>query len=174
MKKKKINKKDILSDFVFKFVLVFFLLFTLIMVGAKLLGFQVLTIDSGSMEPNLPKDSLILIKKVDPFTLQTDDVITFIIDTEGTLETQRIVGIRSEDRSFITKGDANDVYDAPVPLKNIVGKVELCLPNVGGAFRAVTAEKNRIYVFIAIGIFIFLTVLWSITDIIKNKKTDES
>ncbi len=168
--KQKTEKSGIISDFLFAFVLTFFLLLTFIMVGAKLLGYQMLTIDSGSMEPNMPEDSLIFVKQVDPSTLQKDDVITFTIDVDGTLFTHRIVSVLPETRTFITKGDANKTNDAPVSWNNVVGKTELCLPKIGGVFRAFTAKENRVYVYIAIGILAGLMVLWIVSDHLKKKK----
>ena len=108
----KAKKGSIVSDFLFAFVLTFFLLLTLVMIGTRILGYQMLTIDSGSMEPNMPVDSLIFVKQTDPSTLKKNDVITFTIDVEGTLVTHRIVSVRTEDRTFITKGDANPVSDS--------------------------------------------------------------
>ena len=169
---KKKGKLSFVSDFLFVFVLTLFLLVTLIMLGTKLFGYQMLSVDSGSMEPNFPEDSLIFVKTVDPSELQADDVITFTVDEKGTLVTHRIVAVLKDERSFITRGDANNTNDpSTVPFGNVVGKAELCLPGIGAVFRAVTAESNRIYVYIVIGILVGLTVMWIILDHIKKKKT---
>ena len=169
---KKKGKLSFVSDFLFVFVLTLFLLVTLIMLGTKLFGYQMLSVDSGSMEPNFPEDSLIFVKMVDPSELQADDVITFTVDEKGTLVTHRIVAVLKDERSFITRGDANNTNDpSTVPFGNVVGKAELCLPGIGAVFRAVTAESNRIYVYIVIGILVGLTVMWIILDHIKKKKT---
>ena len=168
---KKKGKLSFVSDFLFVFVLTLFLLITLIMLGTKLFGYQMLSVDSGSMEPNFPEDSLIFVKMVDPSELQADDVITFTVDEKGTLVTHRIVAVLKDERSFITRGDANNTNDpSTVPFGNVVGKAELCLPGIGAVFRAVTAESNRVYVYIVIGILIGLTVMWIILDHIKKKK----
>ena len=168
---KKKGKLRFISDFLFVFVLTFFVLVTLIMLGTKLLGYQMLSVDSGSMEPIFPKDSLIFVKTVDPSELQADDVITFTVDEKGTLVTHRIVAVLQDERSFITRGDANNTNDPnTVPFGNVVGKAELCLPGIGAVFRTVTAESNRFYVYIVIAILVGLTVLWVILDHIKKKK----
>lgn len=168
---KKKGKSGFVSDFLFMFVLTIFVLLTLIMLGTKLFGYQMLTVDSGSMEPNFPVDSLIFVKTVDPSELQTDDVITFTVDEKGTLVTHRIVAVLKDERSFITRGDANNTNDSStVPYGNVVGKAELCLPKIGAVFRAVTSESNRVYVYIVIGILVGLTIMWIILDHIKKKK----
>ena len=168
---KKKGKLSFVSDFLFVFVLTLFLLITLIMLGTKLFGYQMLSVDSGSMEPNFPEDSLIFVKTVDPSELKEDDVITFTVDENGTLVTHRIVAVLKDERSFITRGDANNTNDpSTVPYGNVVGKAELCLPKAGAVFRVVTAQENRVYVYIVIGILVGLTVLWVILDHIKKKK----
>ena len=53
---KKKGKLSFVSVFLFVFILTFFVLVTLIMLGTKLLGYQMLTVDSGSMEPNFPEE----------------------------------------------------------------------------------------------------------------------
>ena len=168
---KKKGKPSFVSDFLFVFVLTLFLLVTLIMLGTKLFGYQMLSVDSGSMEPNFPEDSLIFVKTVDPSGLQADDVITFTVDEKGTLVTHRIVAVLKDERSLVTRGDANNTNDpSTVPYGNVVGKAELCLPKIGAVFRVVTAESNRVYVYIIIGLLVGLTVLWIILDHIKKKK----
>lgn len=168
---KKKEKSGFVSDFLFMFVLTIFVLLTLIMLATKLFGYQMLTIDSGSMEPNFPVDSLIFVKTVDPSGLQADDVITFTVDEKGTLVTHRIVAVLKNERSFITKGDANNTADPnTVPYDNVVGKAEFCLPKIGAVFRVVTEEEHRVCVYIAIGILIGLTVWWIILDHIKKEK----
>ena len=83
----------------------------------------------------------------------------------------RIVAVLTDERSFITRGDANNTNDpSTVPYGNVVGKAELCLPKAGAVFRVVTAQENRVYVYIVIGILIGLTVMWIILNHIKKKK----
>ena len=46
-------------------------LLALLLVGARLFGLQVFTVLSGSMEPTYHTGSLIYVKKVDPYTIQS-------------------------------------------------------------------------------------------------------
>ena len=48
------EQSGFISDFIFTFVLTIFVLLTVIMLGTKLLGYHMLTVDSGSMEPIHP------------------------------------------------------------------------------------------------------------------------
>ena len=111
-------------------------LLALLLVGARLMGLQVFTVLSGSMEPTYHTGSLIYVKKVDATKLSEGTVITFMLD-EDTLATHRIVGVvpDEEDPSVIryrTKGDANESEDGGlVHYKNVVGTPVFTIPKLG-------------------------------------------
>lgn len=91
-------------------------------------GFSAFTVLSGSMETEIPKGSLILVRQVDPNTLQVGENITYMRDAETTI-THRIVEIvedyqQSGQRAFRTQGIMNSEPDKQlVPAVNVVGKV---------------------------------------------------
>ena len=91
----------------------------LLLVGARVVGLQVFTVLSGSMEPTYHTGSLIYVKKVDPYTIEPGQPITFMLD-ENTIATHRVVGIVPDEEDptvirFRTKGDANDAEDGSAP-----------------------------------------------------------
>ncbi len=104
--------------------------------GVRLLGFQVFTVLSGSMEPNYHTGSLIYVKAVDHTQLKAGDVITFML-SEDTVATHRIMGVvpDEEDPSVLryrTKGDANEAEDGKlVHYKNIIGSPVFTIPYLG-------------------------------------------
>ena len=108
----------------------------LLLAGVRLFGLQVYTVLSGSMEPTYHVGSLIYVKKVDPFTLQSGDVITFMLDAD-TLAPHRIVGVVPDESDpttvrFRTKGDANAMEDGSlVHYKNVVGSPIFTIPGLG-------------------------------------------
>lgn len=51
-------------------------LLAVLLVGARLVGLQVFTVLSGSMEPTYHTGSLIYVKKVDPLTIKEGQPIT--------------------------------------------------------------------------------------------------
>ena len=95
----------------------------------KVFGYSAFRVMSGSMEPELPVDSFIVVREVDPGALRTGDVISFYSKDEqimGMVNTHRIVGIEQSGGGlmFRTKGDANhSVDDEPVFESEIIGKV---------------------------------------------------
>ena len=107
-----------------------------LLVGVRLIGLQVFTVLSGSMEPTYHVGALIYVKKVDPMELEAGDVITFMLD-EDTVATHRIVDVvpDEEDPSVIrfrTKGDANDNVDGGlVHYKNVLGTPVFTIPMLG-------------------------------------------
>ncbi len=111
------------------------LLCNLYVIGAKALlheenptvfGWSWAVILSGSMEPEIRLDDLIVNKAQDGY--EVGDIIT--VENGSSLTTHRIVGETEE--GFITKGDANNTEDtSPVAQERIVGKVVFSVPKVG-------------------------------------------
>ena len=108
----------------------------LLLAGPRLVGMQVFTVLSGSMEPAYHTGSLIYVKDVDPFEIKEGQVITFMI-SEDTVATHRVVGIVPDEDEpgtirFRTKGDANNAEDGTlVHYKNIIGTPVLTIPELG-------------------------------------------
>lgn len=108
----------------------------LLLAGARLVGLQVFTVLSGSMEPAYHVGSLIYVRRVDPGELEAGDVITFLLN-EDVVVTHRIVEILPDEQDpqtlrFRTRGDANDVADgALVHQNNIIGTPVFMIPFLG-------------------------------------------
>lgn len=96
---------------------------------------QILTVESGSMEPSLSRGSLILINKEDTYLI--NDIVTYkdaLDDGTQVLITHRIIESESTDNDliYITKGDANDTKDLdPINPDMIIGKVIFYIPLLG-------------------------------------------
>ena len=112
------------------------LVLALLLAGARLVGMQVFTVLSGSMEPTYHVGSLIYVKSVDYRELEAGDVITFLLN-QDTLATHRIVEVvpDAEDPDTLryrTKGDANEAEDGSlVHYKNVVGTPVFTVPYLG-------------------------------------------
>ena len=149
----------------------------LLLVGARLIGLQVFTVLSGSMEPTYHVGSLIYVKDVDPFELESGEVITFMLD-ENTVATHRIVEVvpDEEDASvvrFRTKGDANENADGSlVHYKNVIGSPVFTIPYLG---YAVSYIQNPPGTYVAISAGAILLLLVFLPDLFgddKKKKKD--
>lgn len=132
------------------------------LVGVRLIGMQVFTVLSGSMEPVYHVGSLIYVKDVDPFTLEIGDDITFMLD-EDTVATHRIVGIVPDEEDpdtirFRTKGVANEQEDGGlVHYRNVVGQPVFTIPYLG-YLASYIQEPPGTFVAIAAGAVLMLLV----------------
>lgn len=62
-------------------LVVMVVLLAIALVGVRVVGLQVYTVLSGSMEPAYPTGSVIYVKEVDYKTLEVGDPITFMVHT---------------------------------------------------------------------------------------------
>src|SRR3546814_899450 len=102
----------------------------------RLMGGATLTVLSGSMSPTIPKGSIVLVKPVDPQSLNEGDVITWQVRPgESTYITHRIIDIDDAGSlSFVTQGDANPSPDIDeVPAGAVRGRVLFHVPFLGSA-----------------------------------------
>ena len=136
----------------------------LLLVGARVVGLQVFTVLSGSMEPTYHTGSLIYVKKVDPYTIEPGQPITFMLD-ENTVATHRVVEVVPDEDDpstlrFRTKGDANDAEDGSlVHYKNVIGTPVFAIPKLGYAANYIQHPPG-LYVAISAGaVLLLLTFL---------------
>ena len=150
----------------------------LLLVGARLIGLQVFTVLSGSMEPTYHVGSLIYVKDVDPYELESGDVITFMLD-EDTVATHRIVEVVPDENDstvvrFKTKGDANDAEDGSlVHYKNVIGSPVFTIPKMGYVANYIQNPPGT-YIAISAGaillLLVFLPDLFGSDDEEKKQK----
>lgn len=104
-----------------------------LLAGARLVGLQVYTVLSGSMEPTYHTGSLIYVREIDPATITPGQSITFALD-ENTIATHRVVAVLAEADGlyFRTKGDANNAADGKlVHSANVRGTPIFTIPYLG-------------------------------------------
>ncbi|MBR0373673.1 MAG: signal peptidase I [Mogibacterium sp.] len=110
----------------------------------KLLGFQTYAVMSGSMEPNIPVGSVIYAGDVDPATLGEGDVIVFYNGKSDVPITHRVVRNDTDKAEVITKGDANQKEDAPIPYENVIGVVKVHIPYLGHIFAVMSTVSGKL------------------------------
>ena len=147
----------------------------ILLVGVRVIGLNVYTVLSGSMEPTYHTGSVIYVKEVDYTTLQAGDVITFAI-SEDMVATHRIVGVVPDDEDpsvlrYRTKGDANDSEDGTlVHYKNIVGKPVFTIPYLGYIASYIQSPPGS---YIAIAGAAFLLMLTFIPDLFAKDEEED-
>ena len=153
-------------------ILVIVVILALLLAGARLVGLQVYTVLSGSMEPNYHVGSVIYVKEVDPATLKVGDPISFLI-SEKTVATHRIIEVLPDETDpnvirFRTKGDNNDIEDTnPVHSNNVLGKVVGTIPLLGYVSNFV---QNPPGTYIALAAMAILILAVFVPDIIGNAR----
>ena len=136
-------------------------LFAVLLAGVRLVGLQPYVVLSGSMEPTYHVGSLIYVKKIDPFTIEAQTPITFMMD-EDTVATHRVVEVVPDatDPSvvrFRTKGDANDAVDgALVHYRNVIGTPVFSIPYLGYVSNYITNPPGMYIAFAVLGVIILL------------------
>lgn len=166
--------KNILTtagNFIYSFITAVVAIVAVIFVLIKLLGWHMFSVDSPSMSPRYPVDTLVVVQDVSPEEIKTGDVITYVLNGDGVLVTHRVVAVNTRDRTFTTKGDANNSEDAaPVLWNNMVGRVFLGIPVLGRPVRFLTAEENRPVVIAVIAIMFVSSVVWDMVEKRNRKK----
>lgn len=134
----------------------------------RLFGYQIYTVISGSMEPEIPLGSLVYVKSVDPETVAEGDVIAYYGSTDGSIITHRVVYNQTVVKSFVTKGDANDTEDmVPVEYERLIGVVEKTIPKAGQILTVFTEIRGKI---LAAGMLVVSVLLNAIAGAISEKR----
>lgn len=160
-------KKKLVSTFFFSFFLTVFLLLAVGFLLLNLWGIRLLNVETGSMEPQLPVNSLILVRSTPPEDIHSNDIITYVLDENGVLATHRVTLVHRSSRTFITKGDANNTEDPPVSWDQLVGKVVAHVPGIGGFFKTLTSPGNRVILIVLLAVLVAGAFAW---DFLKGKR----
>lgn len=128
----------------------------------RLLGYNLFNVISGSMEPSIPVGSAVLVKAVEPDSVNIGDVISFYGSTKSEgIVTHRVKELVSEERQFITKGDANpDVDIYPTDYSQLIGKVVISIPFYGYFTAFLSSFYGKMILIVMIAICVLLNILF--------------
>lgn len=144
----------------------------LLLAGARLLGMQVFTVLSGSMEPAYHTGSIIYVKKIATEDIQPGTVITFMLD-EDTVATHRVTAVVPDEEDptvvrFRTKGDANNAEDGSlVHYKNVIGTPVFTIPGLGYVANYIQHPPGT---YVAISAAAVLLLLVFLPDVLAPEK----
>ncbi len=147
----------------------------------KVFGYSVMRIVSGSMEPDIPRDSYILIKEISPEDVKRGDVICFYSDDPviyGFPNTHRVVEEPYEENGeimFVTAGDNSPAKDSVVARGDrLIGIYVKNLDFLGFFDTLFSGKGVMIIIFAAEGLF-FGAMIFSCVKRRKDssKKTPE-
>ncbi len=104
-------------------------------------GIKTFSIVSGSMEPTINIDDIVIVKKADINDINLNDIITFKIDNETITHRVQNIGYVDNILIYTTKGDSNEVTDIEtVKYEQIEGKYIGKIPKVG---KILSLLKNK-------------------------------
>ena len=142
---------------------------------SSLAGFTPMMVETDSMAPTFSAGDLILIKKTDPASLKEGDIITFhtIIENQYALNTHRIDSIVEQNgmRSYITKGDNNDIPDTHVIADgDIVGKYVGKVSGLGKVMKFLSSSVGFLVVIVLPLLLFFIYQIYNLIMVSINLK----
>ena len=164
----------IIKYFLIAVLILLALMFTWVFIQSKtkpkevpsLFGYKPFIVLSGSMETELYRGDLAIIKEVDVNTLKENDIVAFR-DRKNYVVTHRIVKI--DNGKFITKGDNNNKDDAdPVSKSKIEGLYVYKISGLGYILLVMQRPSTLLFI---IAIIILIGVIWISSD--NNKLSKE-
>ncbi len=120
-------------------------------------GFGAAVVLSGSMEPALGINDVIIVRETDHY--EVGDVVVY--QSGDTLIVHRVIAMDGE--TVVTQGDANNVADAPIEISVIKGKVIAHAPGLGLAVNAVKTP---------VGILLLLAAAFAMTELSFRREKD--
>ena len=112
-------------------------------------GFRIYRVATGSMEPNLRINDVVIIKKQENYTI--NDIVTF--KQRGNYVTHRIV--KENKNEITTKGDNNNSEDESILKNDIVGKVIYRFKLIGFVLFMLSEPSSWVIIFVVCIILIF-------------------
>lgn len=115
-------------------------------------GYSFFQIETGSMEKTIKIEDIIIVKLGNE-DVKENDIITFRQDNN--LVTHRLV--RIENNNYFTKGDNNPTEDDPIQKEDIIGKVDIIIPEVK-VWKSVFKEP-KVIISIVVTTILFVLVI---------------
>ena len=181
--KKKVTILGVIKGIIISILLVILMLNVYVMVQAKakpnsvpsVFGYKPFIVLSGSMETEIFVGDLVIVKEIDPSTLEVNDIIAFR-DSENLVTTHRIINIVNTDkgRCFETKGDNNNTKDDSIVCPDSVeGKYHSKISKVGNAILFIQQPLGFAVMMMSIFIVCIFIYLISNRNINKEISDDE-
>ncbi|MCD7722872.1 MAG: signal peptidase I [Clostridiales bacterium] len=123
------------------------------------LGWGVSIVASGSMEPELSVNDLVIIKETQEIAL--GDTIVYETDS-GSLVIHKVISI--DGSTITTQGIANNTPDQPIDISAVKGKLVYSIPKVGAVITALKTPAGIIILLVA------AVLLFAAPNFIKTKK----
>lgn len=145
-------------------LIVFAVAVLLLLHGGRIFGIKPYTVLSGSMEPAYQTGAVVYVKSVPCEKLKKGDTVTY--RTSSAVVTHRITKINSDDKTVITKGDANEIEDPAVSFDSIIGKVVFSIPYLGYVAVYISTLQGKLVI---VSVVLFAVLLMSVSEYVMKK-----
>lgn len=169
---KKENKViKVISNFLFIVFMITITFFIFITAQSRLTGSEpsilrhrIYIVESGSMLPTLKIDSMLIVRELPADKIGIGDIVSYYGEGVDVRITHRVVDIKDNGNTFITRGDANNINDPNILEKDrLIGKVVFSIPFVGKIFKTLSNP-------ISIIILIIIGMAWILIPmLVKNR-----
>lgn len=132
------------------------------------LGFGAATVLTGSMEPTLHVNSVVVVTKASHY--EVGDIVVY--QTGGTPTIHRIIELDEASGMVVTQGDANNAPDEPFTTSRLKGKLAFSIPFVGVVFRFIKTVPGIIMILVLVFTLFYLSVRAKEQDAEAEAKAD--
>ena len=132
------------------------------------LGFGAATVLTGSMEPTLHVNSVVVVTKASHY--EVGDIVVY--QTGGTPTIHRIIELDEASGMVVTQGDANNAPDEPFTTSRLKGKLAFSIPFVGIVFRFIKTVPGIIMILVLVFTLFYLSVRAKEKDAEDEAKAD--
>lgn len=160
--------KNIITDLL---IAVLFMLLAAVLLCKLVFHIEMKAVLTGSMEPDLPVGSLLLISPAEYDDIEIGDDITFVRDANLTLVTHRVIRKDDASQEITTQGIANNVPDNPTSYANVIGKVIFHIPYAGYLVIWTSDLTRKLLFCILIVVLVVFSLLFSEEK--KDPKTQQ-
>lgn len=138
-------------------------LYLIIILGPRIMGYEVNVVLSNSMEPVYTTGELLLVKSATANEIKVNDIISYK-GIGNNVITHRVIDIDQNNHLFFTKGDANDSQDSnPVAFNRLKGIVETNIPYLGYVYGLIQTVSTKI-------VLVSLVLIYIITNLLMKHR----
>ena len=161
----------IISNILFVVLAVSLILGILIFLIPRFTPVQYRAVRTGSMEPDIPVGSMVVVVPTPADEIQVGDDVTYITQSNQAV-THRVLEIDSENNVFTTYGIANGANntDPPLAYENIIGVAKFHIPWIGSAITYLDTLSGKI---VAVTVILAIALLGAPLSAIANSKKDK-
>lgn len=156
----------IISNILFVVLAVSLILAILAFLIPRFTSIQYRAVRTGSMEPEIPVGSVVVVVPTPEEQIQVGDDVTYITQSNQ-IVTHRVLGIDRDNGVFTTYGVANGMEntDPPVRYENIIGVAKFHVPWIGPAVIYLNTLSGKI---VALTVILGIAILGSLLSVIAK------